>query len=272
MIEWKDVGLYKGVDFGGSYKVSNDGQVISIPREIHYKNKTGKDVYFKIAGGLLKPRKDKDGYLFVTLKLNGIEKKAPIHQLVALCFVQNPNNYPVVNHKNQTRDDNRAENLEWVTVQYNVVYMDAAKIRGKKLTEKYGYPIVQMDIDGNILKIWDNVHSAMAMGYSDTAIYSCLRDKKESHMNCRWARLSDISISDEDIEKYRNAEPQTVMMRRPSQRRKKVLQFDTDENFIAEWESLTAAAEGVGCSDAGICRAVHSKSGFCKGFIWRLKQ
>lgn len=51
-------------------------------------------------------------------------KKEPVswlaHRLVAIAFIDNPNNYPIINHINENRCDNRVENLEWCTDAYNI--------------------------------------------------------------------------------------------------------------------------------------------------------
>lgn len=81
-------------------------------------NKQG-DVYI-----MKKPRKkegikkvsiDKDEYRQVNLYKQGKPTTYKIHRLVALTFIPNPNNYPVINHIDGNKQNNRVDNLEWCT-------------------------------------------------------------------------------------------------------------------------------------------------------------
>ena len=80
---------------------------------------------------------DKDGYEYVTLFKNSISRKFKIHRLVAEAFIPNPNNYPVINHKDENKLNNNIDNLEWCTVHYNLTYgtknIRSAIARGKKV-------------------------------------------------------------------------------------------------------------------------------------------
>lgn len=69
---------------------------------------------------LLKQRKNKGWYLKVNLCFNGIMKTYLSHRLIAEKFIPNPENKKEINHKNWIKDDNRVENLEWVTASENV--------------------------------------------------------------------------------------------------------------------------------------------------------
>ena len=62
------------------------------------------------------------GYLQVILCKNGITKKMFVHRLVATAFISNPENYPVVNHRDECKNNNCVENLEWCTHKYNANY------------------------------------------------------------------------------------------------------------------------------------------------------
>ena len=98
---WRDCKGYEGL-----YQVSNMCRVWSV-RKQKYMNGTP----------------DKDGYLRVHLTAkNGKVKMEKIHRLVALVFVENPSNYPVVNHKDENKQNNNVNNLEWCSTIYNNIY------------------------------------------------------------------------------------------------------------------------------------------------------
>lgn len=102
---WKNIDGYNGI-----YQVSNLGNV----RSLNY-NKTG-------VAKELSPSIKKSGYKMVTLQTGATVKYHLLHRLVAKAFVPNPENKPVVNHKNGKKYDNRAENLEWVTNRENQLH------------------------------------------------------------------------------------------------------------------------------------------------------
>lgn len=121
---WKDVAEYEGF-----YKVSNKGNIYSVERRDSRGNKCG--------GRALEPRYDKDGYLRVTLCKNGKQKTRFIHRLVAGAFVPNPNSYSEINHRDENKVNNYANNLEWCTREHNVnhgtMIERSAQARSKKV-------------------------------------------------------------------------------------------------------------------------------------------
>lgn len=102
---WKDIAGYDG-----KYKISNMGNVIST------KCWNGKGMIF------LKQYLSQKGYRVVFLSKNSKAKAVTVHRLVAQSFIDNPNNYPQVNHINENKEDNRVENLEWCSAKYNMNY------------------------------------------------------------------------------------------------------------------------------------------------------
>ena len=100
---WKDIPEYKGF-----YQVSNLGRVNSLKRFF----KTGRGRIAETKLRILKQADSTDGYKMVSLCINGEQFTRRVHRLVAMAFIPNPYNYPVINHKNEIRTDNRCSNLE----------------------------------------------------------------------------------------------------------------------------------------------------------------
>ncbi len=99
----KEIKLCKDVPgFEGHYAVTDGGRVWSHKRHIW-----------------LKTPCDNVGYPVVVLRKPGVKKTARVHRLVAVAFIENPENLPQVNHKSGVKTDNRASNLEWVTHEDN---------------------------------------------------------------------------------------------------------------------------------------------------------
>jgi len=117
--------LYREIQgYKGLYEVSNYGNVRSLSRQT-----LGRWGKMKTSPGrVMKSSLTNAGYLRVDLCVNGSHKHYSVHRLVAQAFVPNPKNKRCVNHKNSNREDNRVENLEWVTYKENI---DHAKVNGR---------------------------------------------------------------------------------------------------------------------------------------------
>jgi len=95
-------------------------------------------------------REDKDGYLRVALCKNNKIKYYYVHRLVALTFIDNPFNKPVVNHKDGNKKNNCVSNLEWNTIQENNLHALNMGLRVMK-NNKLSKPIYQYDLEGNLI-------------------------------------------------------------------------------------------------------------------------
>lgn len=100
---WKDIEGYEGL-----YQVSNLGNV----RSLNYRGLKG-------CIHILKPQNVR-GYLVVPLSKNNTTRQYKIHRLVAQAFIQNLDNKPQVNHRDEDKLNNNVSNLEWNTSKENV--------------------------------------------------------------------------------------------------------------------------------------------------------
>lgn len=97
---WKNL-IYQNKQYK-IFKVSNTGLVKNINTNVTYKlNKNSK------------------GYIVIRLSLENEKISISVHKAVAETFIPNPNNYPVVNHKDGNKTNNVVENLEWCDIKYN---------------------------------------------------------------------------------------------------------------------------------------------------------
>lgn len=99
---WRDIEGHEG-----NYQISNYGRVKS------FKGRKPR---------ILSTCKDSKGYPKATFAENGKAKTYLIHILVARAFIPNPDNLPVVHHKDSNPKNNRADNLQWVTYKQNLQY------------------------------------------------------------------------------------------------------------------------------------------------------
>ncbi len=121
-------------NYEGLYEASNLGKIRSVDRV----NSRGVFIH----GRVLKGTSNGRGYLSLWLSKDGEKKRWLIHRLIAIAFIDNPEQKPEVNHKNGIRNDNRVENLEWVTGSENKLHSyrhlnrksSFCKLKGKPTT------------------------------------------------------------------------------------------------------------------------------------------
>ena len=156
---WKDIKNYEGL-----YQISNLGRV----KSLWY----GREK-------ILIPVKLKNGYLRVILCKNGILKTYYVHRLVAEAFLDNPNNLPQVNHKDENKQNNNVENLEWCTNEYNINY-------GTR-TERCSKKVYQYTIDNILIKKWNSIAECERNGFKHSLIIYCCQGKRKTHKGFKWS-------------------------------------------------------------------------------------
>lgn len=169
--EWRDIPGYEGL-----YKVSSSGNILSL----YYRN-TNLPHLMSIRIG-----KRRNNYCDVILSKHGVHRRHKIHQLVALAFIPNPNNYKEINHIDENPLNNSASNLEWCTRSYNVRYGR----RAEKYREKLGIRVQKLSMSGVVLDEYASVKYAAKMnGLHDTNILDTLKGKQKTCGGFLWRKI-----------------------------------------------------------------------------------
>lgn len=167
---WKDV-----VGYENQYQVSNFGNVMSLKRKKPH---------------LITQTKNRNGYLQVVLSICSNKlKNFYVHRLVAQAFIENPNNLPQVNHKDENKTNNRVDNLEWCTPKFNINYGTSLDRRAKAQTNRKNLskPIFQYDKNENLLNEYPSISDAARKTGIDLAhISGVCRGKLKSAGNFVW--------------------------------------------------------------------------------------
>ena len=116
--------LYDIIGYEGLYKIDKKGNVLSVKRNIY-----------------MKPQPDRDGYFRIGLRKDKKQKLCGVHRLVGLTFIDNPNNYEIVDHIDRNKQNNNVENLRWINLSGNSRnrYTRQNKTRGVRKTPNGKY-------------------------------------------------------------------------------------------------------------------------------------
>lgn len=147
------------------YEITEDGKVFScLNSNNNFKRRQ------------LKFRTDKDGYFDVSLVCDKDGNRMPfrIHRLVTLKYLNNPNNYPVVNHKDSNKKNNKVENLEWCSIAYNTQHgYDNCAYQSVK-------QVIATEPDGTQRIFPSQSHAARFYKYKNSSVISSLIRKNKS--------------------------------------------------------------------------------------------
>lgn len=167
----------------GGYEVSNLGSVRSLTRNIF----DGRWGYRIFIGKNIQGSFTMSGYPQVSMRVNGKAITRPRHRLVAIAFLDNPNNLPTVNHKDGNKLNNSVENLEWCSWEDNhahAVKMGLCDSRGEKcgmskLKEYQVREIHKKYLEGKLRQI----DLAKEYNISREVIESILKGRTWKHLN-----------------------------------------------------------------------------------------
>lgn len=170
MEEWRDIQGYEGL-----YQVSNEGRVKSLEREIMRSD--GKTLPLKEK--ILKPNLNNSSRHYqVLLCENGIEKWKQVHQIVAQTFIPNPNGCDVVHHKDHNPQNNRVENLMWMSKEEHDAIHRAEQAK----------TIYQYTIQGELIAVYSSAYeAARELRFSQGNITMCCQGKRKTHKGYKWS-------------------------------------------------------------------------------------
>jgi len=163
---WKDIEGYEGL-----YQVSNLGRVRSLDRvdtNKHYRK--GRVIAYSMSSSGL-------GYRQVSLWRDGKRDNRLVHRLVASTFLDNHDNLPQVNHKDECKENNTVSNLEWCSARYNVMYAT----RNERMAKTEGSPVYVIANSGHRYFFMSVKMASELLGLDRRAMHRCLKDKHKHH-------------------------------------------------------------------------------------------
>lgn len=182
---WKDIKGYEGI-----YQISNLGRIKTLAKTVRKWDGTARR-----SEQILKPILQKSGYCHIGLWRNGKRKQSRVHRLVAAAFCTNsdPDNKTQVNHLNENKQDNRAENLEWATPRENTLYGNCIEKRTANRNEHAANKRIKVacfDIKTNCLvKLFSSIALASqwcGVHENDGHITQCCKGKQKTAYGYRW--------------------------------------------------------------------------------------
>ena len=175
---WKDIPGYEGL-----YQASNLGRIKSLPRKgTHVQEEH-----------ILKQIVRRKGYCELALMKNCKRKHFVVHRLIALTFIPNPYNLPQIDHIDDNKQNNRVENLQWITNADNMAKAWRTGARSLEKTYKRGKDnccariVNQYDLQGNFIKKWYCIKDIEnELKFDNRNISACCRHKRPTAYGYKW--------------------------------------------------------------------------------------
>ena len=171
MEKWKEYNDY--------LEISTEGRAKKKDFYCFHKDRWGNLTKQLRKGGIIEPYDDGKGYLRFYSK----GKHYYIHRMVAEAFIPNPENLPIAHHKDENPRNNKVENLEWRTNEYNINYGTARE----RAAESHSKKVYQYTLDNKLVKIYDKIKDVTDDGFDKSCVSLCCNGKLKKHKGYKWS-------------------------------------------------------------------------------------
>ena len=143
----------KPINHFPNYVVTSDGKIFSKERTVIKKNGVRMTYHSKE----IRPTDNGTGYKSVMLYNTKRKVRVYVHRIVAKAFIPNPQKLPQINHKDENRANTAADNLEWCTCRYNLMYGS----HQEKVIKRNSIPVVQLTLNDEFVAEYPSAMAAM---------------------------------------------------------------------------------------------------------------
>lgn len=243
--EWKPI-----EGFDNAYAVSNYGRVCSFINPGSHK-----------IDGKRRIKKHTDnghGYHNITIDYKGEQKTFYVHRLVGFAFIKNPQDFPIINHKDENKSNNCAANLEWCSYSYNNNY-GTCRARAWKTWEDMGYfqGIDVYSLTGDFIKHYECANHVKLDGFSRRGVYNVCNGRTKSYKGLVFRFTGDAFSYDISDTKTRY-------------KPKKIIKATKDGDIVKIYPSIKSAERANGFSRNFLYSSTYgfSRKAFVGGFYY----
>lgn len=153
--------------YGRTYSVSDAGEI------------------YTAAGRELRQHTDRYGYAYIRQRYDGKRPHVYVHRLVAMCYIDNPDNMPQINHIDGNKQNNAAKNLEWATNSTNQLHSRYV------LGNQTGYPDAPVVCVETGEQFRSRKAAERATGTNSSHIGECIKGTRKSAGGYHWTRSEE---------------------------------------------------------------------------------